>query len=482
MCNMRCTLIAVSMVLCSLCRCHSMEDYDTFEQHQVLRIVPETQNEIKLLLELEEQLTELDFWTRPYNLKHDVDVRVPPSLLPNIKKYLAQNGVTYSVLIEDVQSLLNQEIESMAKQRPKRDTNSGNDQEDIDLEEINKYILNTFSSHEEINGWLEQIAKVCGSKCSTHDIGYTHEGRVMKLIKISGLRRRKNKAIWIDGGMHGREWISPVTANNIIYQLITEYGTSRCVRHIVENFDWYILPVANPDGYDYSRIRNRMWRKNRRVLESPRRPWWVEYFYGNSYFHKNCYGVDLNRNFGFMWGETGTSNNPCSDIYAGPEAFSEPESVAIQNFTQSIHNKSQLAVYLSLHAYGQYWLYSWGYTKQLPDDSDDLKKVASDGARAIYWSSNRKTQYEVGSAARTLYASSGASDDWTKGELGVKYAFTLELPPSDANAHGNGFLLPTTAIRGVAEATWPGIKTMAARVLQQRLGGSHSQHTFCNYQ
>jgi len=29
----------------------------------------------------------------------------------------------------------------------------------------------------------------------------------------------------------------------------------RCTRHIVEAFDWYILPVVNPDGYDYSRIK-----------------------------------------------------------------------------------------------------------------------------------------------------------------------------------------------------------------------------------
>lgn len=60
-------------------------------------------------------------------------------------------------------------------------------------------------------------------------------------------------------------------------------------------------------------------------------------------------------------------------------------------------------------------------------------------------------------------ASSGASDDWAKGSLGVKYSYTLELPPSDANAQGNGFLLPTSAIEGVVRDTWPGIRTMASR-------------------
>lgn len=58
-------------------------------------------------------------------------------------------------------------------------------------------------------------------RCSIHDIGYSHEQRVIRLIKISGYRRRSgnNKAIWIDGGVHGREWISPVTAVNIVYNV-----------------------------------------------------------------------------------------------------------------------------------------------------------------------------------------------------------------------------------------------------------------------
>lgn len=66
--------------------------------------------------------------------------------------------------------------------------------------------------------------------------------------------------------------------------------------------------------------------------------------------------------------ESGTSTNPCSDIYAGVQAFSEPEAQAIANFTTRINDDMGLAAYLSLHSYGQYWLYSWGYTRKLPQD------------------------------------------------------------------------------------------------------------------
>ncbi len=58
-------------------------------------------------------------------------------------------------------------------------------------------------------------------------------------------------------------------------------------------YDFYFMPVANPDGYEYSHTRNRFWRKNRgsgsRALSA---------------LFSSCRGVDLNRNFGFKWGES----------------------------------------------------------------------------------------------------------------------------------------------------------------------------------
>ena len=42
--------------------------------------------------------------------------------------------------------------------------------------------------------------------------------------------------------------------------------------------------------------------------------------------------MDLNRNFDFHWRESGSSTNPCSEVYAGSSAFSEPEALAIRDF------------------------------------------------------------------------------------------------------------------------------------------------------
>lgn len=46
----------------------------------------------------------------------------------------------------------------------------------------------------------------------------------------------------------------------------------------------------------------------------------------------NCYGTDPSRNYDMKWGGMGSSKSPCSDFYAGPKAFSEPETRALSTF------------------------------------------------------------------------------------------------------------------------------------------------------
>ena len=87
-----------------------------------------------------------------------------------------------------------------------------------------------------------------------------------------------------------------------------------CIRD--RGIDFYILPLVNPDGYEYSRTKDRLWRKNRRR-------------------HLGFRGIDLNRNWGFKWGGAGISKRPWKEDYAGPKPFSEPETAAVSNFVRS---------------------------------------------------------------------------------------------------------------------------------------------------
>lgn len=58
--------------------------------------------------------------------------------------------------------------------------------------------------------------------------------------------------------MHAREWIGPAVATFILSQLVKKDSPK-----LLEMSDWAILPVVNPDGYEYSHTTDRLWRKTR---------------------------------------------------------------------------------------------------------------------------------------------------------------------------------------------------------------------------
>ena len=144
------------------------------------------------------------------------------------------------------------------------------------------------------------------------------QGRNLNLLKISNnLAITGKPGVWIDGGIHAREWISPSTVTYLMFEFLkNDYK----YQDILNKYDLYILPLVNPDGYEFSRTEgNRMWRQNRN---------WYNWL-------KGCFGVDLNRNWDTPdWGLTGSSKDPCDkdQIYAGSWAFSEPETRSIRDF------------------------------------------------------------------------------------------------------------------------------------------------------
>jgi carboxypeptidase A4 len=198
----------------------------------------------------------------------------------------------------------------------------------------------------------------------------------------------------------------------------------------IQNVDYYILPVSNPDGYEYTHQTNRLWRKNLSKNNNNKQNW------------LRCKGTDLNRNFGYHWGEQGQSQQPCSEIYSGSSAFSEPETRAQQNFFAK--SAAKFRAFLTFHSYGQYILYPWGYDRSVPADHAELDRVGKLGAQRMRnvggaeWQVGPSGKYnvkvKVGSdntpngwsfiSGSLLYAASGGSDDWAK-SMNIKYAYTV---------------------------------------------------------
>jgi murein tripeptide amidase MpaA len=198
--------------------------------------------------------------------------------------------------------------------------------------------------------------------------------------------------------MHAREWISPAVVMYTLKQLVENF---RVNRRVVEGADWYILPVSNPDGYEYSHTIDRFWRKTRsnhesQDLESSRTL--TSFLWGET-----CRGVDMNRNWDFHWGEVGASDDPCQETYAGPRPFSEPETKAISDFIMD--RKDRIKLYLTMHAYSQMWLIPWGYTNKKAGDYDDLMSMGKKAVDALNRVSG--TLYQLGPAPSLLYPTSG---------------------------------------------------------------------------
>ncbi|NXP42275.1 CBPA5 Carboxypeptidase, partial [Leiothrix lutea] len=85
---------------------------------QVLRVVARNQEQIAVLGVLEEQEElQVDFWRHPNTPGHPVDLRVPFPSLQGIKKLLDFHNFSYTIMIEDLQELLDEEKESMRRSR-----------------------------------------------------------------------------------------------------------------------------------------------------------------------------------------------------------------------------------------------------------------------------------------------------------------------------------------------------------------------------
>ena len=245
--------------------------------------------------------------------------------------------------------------------------------------------------------------------------------------------------MWIDSGIHAREWISPAATTWMLKELVENDAAHA---DLTEQLDWYFLPSANPDGYAFSREHNRMWRKTRSDHNS---------FLG-------CKGVDANRNWGFHFNDGGSSNDKCSDTYHGPAAFSEPENQHVRDFLAA--RKGSVVLHNSVHSYSQLILLPWGYTSSHPADYQTMYDIAMKGSDAL--TAVHGKHYDVGCIPCLLYIASGSSIDWAHGENEVPFTTSMEL--RDTGMYG--FILPPEQIIPTAEETWAFHLTVAREILK----------------
>lgn len=284
---------------------------------------------------------------------------------------------------------------------------------------VSEFDWNHYFHLETINAWLDKIVSNHGNILTHVTIGKSFEGRPIRGVKLSA--QAGNTAIFVEGGIHAREWISPSTATFILDQLL--HSNDPKVKAIATNFDWYILPVVNPDGYAYTFEHDRMWRKSVKP-------------------NGLCRGADLNRNFNCHWNHTGSSPDPCRYDYAGSGATSESEAEAITKFIEENRISSRIETYISLHSFSQLMMFPLGHTARRVPNYDDLLSIGQKASAAL--KQRYGTKYETGSIHEIIYPSSGGSMDWAYSQKSIPVAFTLELrgPPNSTDM----FILPAEQI------------------------------------
>ncbi|KAM8905228.1 LOW QUALITY PROTEIN: carboxypeptidase O [Spinachia spinachia] len=285
----------------------------------------------------------------------------------------------------------------------------------------------------EISQWMDQVANDHPDVVTVMKYGQTYEKRTIRLLKIGLNTGEEKKAIWMDCGIHAREWIAPAFCQYFVSQILKAHKTDHKMQEMLKNMDFYVTPVLNVDGYIYTWEANvtRLWRKNR----SP------------GPLGCNCTGVDLNRNFEANWGTVGVSSNCCSDIYCGSQPVSEPEAQAVTYFVGT--RQQEFLCFLTIHSYGQLLLVPYGHPDFTASNYKELMEVGLGAADAI-----RKVHgmnYTVGTSPDVLYPNSGSSRDWAAIQ-GIPFSFTFEL----RDKGDFGFQLPEDQIQPACEEAYSG--------------------------
>jgi hypothetical protein len=237
---------------------------------------------------------------------------------------------------------------------------------------------------------------------------------------------------------HAREWPAGEHSMEFAIDLVNGYrnGDAR-ITDLLKRTRVLVVPVVNPDGFEQSRkwgdlvdIREIDNGGTVTILGNP----------GNAYKRKNCRvvdgqstppgaceisspggygtGVDLNRNYGGLWGGPGAETNPADPTYRGAGPFSEPESQAVRELISERH----VTTLVTNHTFSNLVLRPPGIRES--GETVDEAALEDLGARMAAQNGYRNIHgYE-------LYDTTGTTEDWSYNATGG-FGYTFEIGPDE---------------------------------------------------
>lgn len=362
-----------------------------------------------------------DVWTRSHKF---IDIKLP--------KEIGEKVNDGQVIIEDINQLVQDTLP----------TEHMMTRDQVVFEDDYDFFFNEYRDLDTIYMWLDLLEKSFPNLVKVEHLGKTFEGRELKALHISGNKPESNpekKTIVITGGIHAREWISVSTVCWTLHQLLNRYGSFKKETKYLNDLDFLIIPVFNPDGYAYTWSNDRLWRKNRQRTHVPQ-----------------CFGIDIDHSFGFQWEKAHT--HACSEEYSGETPFEAWEAFAWNRYINETKGDYKIYGYIDMHSYSQEILYPYAYScDALPRDLENLLELSYGLSKAIRSKSGRN--YDVISACKDrgsdIFPGLGAGSalDFMYHHR-AHWAFQLKL--RDTGNHG--FLLPPENIKPVGKETYAALK------------------------
>ncbi|MEQ1564399.1 MAG: M14 metallopeptidase family protein [Myxococcota bacterium] len=293
---------------------------------------------------------------------------------------------------------------------------------------------------DELDAHLDELAARVDF-ASIEEVGLSREGRPIRALSLVVPGAEDRLSVVVFATQHAREWVAASSALGLAERLVDGYGVDPVLTAVLDQHPVRIVPVVNPDGYEYTWTTDRLWRKNR--LDN-----------GDGSF-----GVDLNRNWDAAWGGPGSAALGSSDNYRGEAPFSEPETLALAEW---IEDHPRTGWVLDLHCTGQLALRPWAFTPTPAPDEDVL--AAATAAAAAAMGAPYGTVYDEGPFHTRLYPGNGVAIDWAYGAQG-QWAYLFEL--RDRGQYG--FLLPADQIVPTTDEVLAGFLALLATPERPRM-------------
>jgi Zinc carboxypeptidase/Immune inhibitor A peptidase M6 len=293
-----------------------------------------------------------------------------------------------------------------------------------------------FRSYSEPGGIRDEIVATTAQfpdLTKLQSIGKSLRGQDILAVKVTKNAKiekdGKRPAVLYASTQHAREWITPEMTRRLLHHVLDSYGTDPQITRLVDTTELWFLPVANPDGYDFTFTEgNRLWRKN---LRDNNRDGQIT----------SGDGVDPNRNFAYKWGydNEGSSTDPASDTYRGTGPNSEPETQALDAFFRRVG----FEFFVNYHSAAELLLYGVGWQVSTPTPDDVIyEAMAGDDANPAV------PGYDPDISAE-LYTTNGDTDTHATVNYGT-LGFTPEMSTCEAASASdpNDEWLPEDCVSG----------------------------------